>query len=279
MKYNIELDFSNYQDKNLLKIIKKIDDLCLKEAFKSNKVSFLYKNISDNTIMSFNPDICFYAASTIKILICLMIIEKVEKKELNMTDKILITMSDLKQDTGIIKYQKEDTYYTLEELLRLTIVESDNTSYLKLVNILGKKNIKKYGKKIKAKHTFEGKDLFGITSSNDMLIYLEQIKKYIDSNNKYSNLFKEWLSNPKEKLIKDKSINNKNYIRKYGSYDIAYHEVGYVEDENPYYLIILTQLNKKNYKEKFINELASLITNFHNIKRELFLFFLFLHIY
>ena len=264
MKYNIELDFSNYQDKNLLKIIKKIDDLCLKETFKSNKVSFLYKNISDNTIMSFNPDICFYAASTLKILICLMIIEKVEKKELNMTDKILITMSDLKQDTGIIKYQKEDTYYTLEELLRLTIVESDNTSYLKLVNILGKENIKKYGKKIKAKHTFEGKDLFGITSSNDMLIYLEQIKKYIDSNNKYSNLFKEWLSNPKEKLIKDKSINNKNYIRKYGSYDIAYHEVGYVEDENPYYLIILTQLNKKNYKEKFINELASLITNFHN---------------
>ena len=264
MKYNIDITIDNYNDKELLKIIKKIDQICLNEIFKSNKVSFIYKNIKDNTILSFNPDICFYAASTIKLLICLIILEKVEQNELKMTDKILITMSDLKPDTGIIKYQKEDTYYTLEDLIRLTIVESDNTSYLKLVDILKEKTIKEYGKKLKAKHTFEGKDLFGITSSNDMLIYLEKIKEYIDQNNKYSKIFKEWLSNPSCKYIKDESINNKNYVRKYGSYDIAYHEVGYVEDDNPYYLIILTQLNKKKYKEKFINNLAKEITNFHN---------------
>lgn len=50
-------------------------------------------------------------------------------------------MNDLKQDTGIIKFQKQDTYYTIKDLIRLTITESDNTAYIKLVNYVGKENL------------------------------------------------------------------------------------------------------------------------------------------
>ena len=68
--------------------------------------------------------------------------------------------------------------------------------------------------------------------------------------------FKDYLSNPSVKLI---NCLDNNYVRKYGSWDIAYHEAGYVESDNEYYLIILTQLNKYDYKEEFINKTAKLL--------------------
>ena len=76
-------------------------------------------------------------------------------------------------------------------------------------------------------------------------------------------MFKDYLINPSVKLIEDKSINDKTFTRKYGSWDIAYHEAGYIEDE--YYLIVLTQLNKKEYKNEFINKAASMINEIHEI--------------
>lgn len=268
MKYNIDLQFDRFNNKKLARKIKKLNKLCFNEVYKGNKVSYLYKNINDESIIAFNPGICFYAASTIKILTCLIILNKALNNEINLEDEILVTMNDLKQDTGIIKYQKQDTYYTIKELVRLTIVESDNTSYLKLVDMIGKDKIKEYGNKLGAEYTMQGKetDSFGIVNAKDMLIYLEKIKEFIDSNNKYSQMLKEWMSNPSVKYVKDSSINNKNFVRKYGSYQIAYHEVGYVEDKNPYYLIILTQLNQKKYKNIFMNKVAKLITDIHNLK-------------
>lgn len=254
---------------NIKNKIKKLKLLFMKEMLKGNKVAFYYEDINSNSIISFNSEMCFYAASTIKVLSVLMIFKMALDNKLDLNKKILVKMEDLKQDTGVIKYQKKDTYYTLEELLRLTIVESDNTAYLKLVDILGKENIKKYGISLGAKNTMVGRktDSFGLIDCKDMAIYFKEIKKFIDEKNKYSDLFLEYLLNPSVKLIKDKSLNNK-YVRKYGSYDLAYHECGYVLDEKPYYLFILTQLNKKNYKEKFINEAAKQISDIHELIKE-----------
>ncbi len=106
-------------------------------------------------------------------------------------------------------------------------------------------------------------DSFGIVNANDMLIYWEAVKKFIDTKNIYSKKFKDWLSTPSVKYISDSSIDNLNFVRKYGSWDIAYHEAGYIEDDNPYYLIVLTQLNKFEYKEKFINDTAAKILRLH----------------
>lgn len=269
MDFNINIDINGIEKEllyNLLPDIKEVSYPYLEETFKGNKVAFLYKDINNNITITYNKDICFYAASTIKILAALMILQMSLENKINLEDKILITKEDLKSDSGIIKNQVNDTYYTIKDLVRLSIVESDNTAYLKLVNILGKDSIKKYGNKLGAEYTMIGKetDSFGITNTKDMLIYWEAIKRFIDENNIYSSMFKEWLSTPSFKIIKDEAINNHNYVRKYGSWDIAYHETGYIEDNNPYYLIILTQLNKMNYKDDFINESAKKIMAFHH---------------
>lgn len=260
MEFNTNFIFndSNF-NKMLTNKVKKLNNLFIKETNKGNKVSYYYED--KNNIISYNKDICFYAASSIKILVCLILFEKAEKNEVNLNDKILITNDDLKQGTGVIKNQNQDSYYSILELIKLTLVESDNTSYLKLVSIVGKENIKSYGLSLGAIHTMEGKDSFGIISCSDMIIYWKKIIEYINSSNKYSSLFKEYLSNPIYKIIKNNSISNNTFLRKYGSFDIAYHEAGYIDSNNPYFLIILTQLNQKKYKNKFINKTARKIQN------------------
>ena len=95
-------------------------------------------------------------------------------------------------------------------------MESDNTAYIKLVDLVGKNNLKQFGKSLGAKYTMVGKDEFGLINCNDMLIYWKNIINYIEGNNKYSNYFKEYLLKPSVKLIDINTLNNSSFLRKYG---------------------------------------------------------------
>lgn len=231
----------------------------------NEKVAYCYRDINIGTILSYNSDILFYAVSSIKILVCVMLLEMSEKGDINIDEKLLVTMEDLKQDTGVIKFQKEDTYYSIKELIRLTIIESDNIAYIKLVNYVGKDNLEKYGKSFGAGHTMEGKNLFGLINCDDIIYYWEKVRKYIIDYNKYSIDFYNWLSNPFFSIIEGSSIDNNNFVKKYGSWDIAYHEAGYVEDENPFYLVVLTQKFKNDDKEEVVNETAKRLYKIHKL--------------
>ncbi len=237
--------------------IKEVYNICLEESLKGNKVAFYYEDLNNN-IISYNEDICFYAASTIKILTCLLVFKLADDKKIDLNKKILITNEDIITGSGIIKNQKEDTFYTIDKLIELCIKESDNTAYIKLIRMIGKDKVIEFGKSLGAIHTLEGKDSYGITNCTDMLIYWKEIIKYIEGNEN-GKKYKEYLLNPSVKYI-----NLDNYVRKYGEYDIAYHETGYVDNNKPYYLIVLTQLNKKDYKKEFINRIASIIDEINN---------------
>lgn len=270
-KINIKCEINNGNEKlleSLNKLKHKLEELNTLYLKQNEKVAYLYKDINTDTILSYNSDVLFYAASSIKILVCVMLLEKAENNIIDIEEKLLVSMEDLKQDTGIIKYQKEDTYYSIKDLIRLTITESDNTAYIKLVNYIGKDSLAEYGKSLGAKHTMEGKDLFGLINCDDMLCYWDRVRKYINDNNKYSIDFYNWLSNPTFSIIEKKSINNNNFVKKYGSWDIAYHEAGYVEDIDPFYLIVLTQKFKCQDKEDFVNETASRIYKIHRQIKE-----------
>lgn len=267
-KINIKCELKNVNEElknnidNLKKEFLELNHLYLKQ---NEKVAYYYEDINTGSILSYNSDILFYAASSIKTLVCVMILEMAENKKIDLEEKLLVTMADLKQDTGIIKYQEKDTYYTIKELIRLTIVESDNTAYIKLVNYVGKENLEKYGKALGALHTMEGKDLFGLINCDDMAIYWKKVKSFIDGNTQSSSDFYNWLSNPSFSIVEPESINNNMFVKKYGSWDIAYHEAGYVEDENPFYLIILTQKFKCDDKEEFVNDTAKRLYKIHKL--------------
>lgn len=262
MNYQVKVNYK-LDNEELRQILA---NLTSKYILSKEKVSFYYEEIKTHNTYSFNEDILFYAASSIKILVCVMLLEKASQNQIDLQEKLLVTMADLKQDTGIIKYQKEDTEYTIQELIRLAIVESDNTAYIKLVNYVGKNNLEQYGKSLGATHTMEGKDLFGLINAKDMAIYWKKIYEFLNTN-PYGPIFKEYLSNPSFKIITDETLEHHNFIRKYGSWDIAYHEAGIVETDNPFYLIILTQKNKCDDKEEFVNMTAKTLMKVNKMSK------------
>ena len=267
MNYNITTDINNIKNNKVKEKINNLINIYLKESEKGRKVAFYYENTNTNNIISYNKDLLFYAASSIKVLICLMILELSEQNKINIEDKLLVTMDDIKRGTGIINKQTKDTYYTIKKLIELTITESDNTAYIKLVNLIGKDKLKEYGLNLGAKHTMEGKetDSFGAINCTDMIIYWKKIKEYIDSNKKYSQDLKKYLQNTSTKLINSNYIDNKPFMRKYGSFDVYYHEAGYIEDnKDSYFLIILTRLNQYKYKESFFNKTAKKLNEINN---------------
>lgn len=263
-KINIKCELNNICDDKINDIKKQFFEITSLYLEQQEKVAYYYEDINTGSILSYNSNILFYAASTIKVLVCVMLLEMAQNNEIDLDDELLVSMDDIKQDTGIIKYQQSDTFYTIRELIRLSIVESDNTAYIKLVNHIGKDNLKEYGTRLGAKYTLEGKDLFGLINCDDMIIYWKKIKEFID-NSIYGIELYDWLSNPSYWIVESENIDGYPFIKKYGSFDVAYHEAGYVDSKNPYYMIILTQKFKSDDKQNFVNETAKKIYKIHRL--------------
>ncbi len=254
--------YTKIQNRKIRKKLYNLNKYLLKQ---NEKVSYAYKNLVTGDFFTFNYDICFYAASSIKFLVALYIYQKAEKDDKILDEKIILKEEDFKLGSGVLKNNKEKLEYTIRELIYFCLKESDNTAYIKLVLYITKEKLIEFGKSLGALHTLEGVDLFGIVNSFDMMIYLEALYKYFNLNTILSKELKEYMINPGYEIITPKNLNNKEFVKKYGSFGIAYHEVRIVYDDIPYILIVLTQKDKlKEYvKKKYVNCVARKIANIH----------------
>lgn len=230
-----------------------------------DKVAYYYEDVLHDTVFSFNENICFYSASSIKILVCLYLYEEASKKKVNLNEKLTIKGEDIRGGSGVLKDFPTDREYTIKELIEYTLVESDNTAYIKLVNYVTKEKLIEFGKKLGAEHTLEGKDLFGITDCHDMKVYWSEIYRFINEDKSGTEL-KGFLNHPSYKII---DMFGEKYYRKYGSFDIAYHECGFVEEEAPFYIFIMTQKGKQKDRDRFINKTAKKIYKIHRLLQKI----------
>lgn len=251
IKKEINIEFSKVS-KKAKRVIDRLNIFYVKS---NEKVAYYYEDLTHGHVVSFNADVTFYAASVIKIIVVLYLY----KNNIDLEQKIEIHEEDVKQGTGVLKKETLPKRYTLFSLMKYTIKESDNTAYLKLVDWIGKEKIISFGKSLGAQHIFEGKDNFGIVNCNDLKIYWKELNVILDNHPE----IEDWFIHPGYEIITSKSIRNKKYLKKYGSFGIAYHETGIVKDKNPYLLIILTQKGENKKAKRFINKTAKRIATIH----------------
>lgn len=89
--------------------------------------------------------------------------------------------------------------------------------------------------------------------------------KHIYELQKYHSDLREWLENPSYKIIDEKNLNHAKFLRKYGFFGIAFHEIGIVNTPNPYYLCVLTQKGNNKKSIKFLNKTAYQLTKIHHL--------------
>lgn len=71
-----------------------------------------------------------------KVPLAMSIMKKIEKKQLQLDSKIVLTKSDLDPNFGTLWEKGEGSVFTIEQLLQYMLQESDNTAYQALFHVL-----------------------------------------------------------------------------------------------------------------------------------------------
>jgi beta-lactamase class A len=116
------------------------------------KVSLLVYDFSNNkTILSVNPEQKVVSASTIKVPIMLTALQKVRYGSLKTDQRINVAGIEILEDTEV--FERGEHGYSLDELLKWMIINSDNTATNVLIDLLSMEAVNSYCAELSLKST------------------------------------------------------------------------------------------------------------------------------
>lgn len=227
------------------------------------ETSIKYEDLTTGFIYTYNPNIVYYAASTIKSLDALYIYTKAAEGKIDLDETMTYTS---KYKWGSSKEMSKLSYgtkVTIRDLVKYAITVSDNSAHQMLISYIGRSNLKEFGNSLGAKNTLIGSDNFGNIDVNDAIIYMKAINNFINSNEVLGSELKEYFLTAEQNDLElpDFGI---SAIHKYGQYSSYYHDIGVVYDENPYVVAILTLEGGSNFENK-VKDINSHIYEMHKI--------------
>lgn len=246
-----EFDMTEEMNNAIITLDKYLED--------SYSTSVVYKDLNRGFSYEYKPDKVYYAASTIKSLEALYIYSKADAGEISLDDTVTYSKKfDVSYSYGM-KKKKYGTKVSLRELVKYSVIYSDNSAHQMLISYIGRNKLKEFGKSIGAKNTLNGGDNFGNLSAADGAIYMKNIYDYLETNTVNAQELKQYFVESEQK---DLSVNNLVVANKYGLYKANYHNIGIIYDESPYVVSILTLEGNKN-KEKKLNDISQHIYELH----------------
>ncbi len=101
---------------------------------KNANVSVYFEALNTGANISINKDAEFFPASLLKVPLVIAVVKKIERGEWEWGTKLELTEADKNKDFGTLWQQPTGTLFTVEELVKQTIINSDDTSYFMLLN-------------------------------------------------------------------------------------------------------------------------------------------------
>jgi len=103
---------------------------------KNPDVSVYFEALNTGANISINKDAEFFPASLLKTPLILAVAKKIERGEWKWNTEIKLTEADKNQDFGPLWTRPSGTLFTIEELAKQMLINSDNTAYFVLLNNL-----------------------------------------------------------------------------------------------------------------------------------------------
>ncbi len=231
----------------------------------SSNYAIIYKEINANFQITRNEYNSFYGASIIKAALAIYIFEQAENDKTILENKIYYSSKYYMGGAGIIKNNIKQSY-TVLELTKYMIEESDNIAFLMLYNNFNINDVRNFWKNFGTTKTFIGNDKFGNITANDALIYMEELNNYLNTKTELSKVLAKIFNNASKNSYIAKNLNEEIYF-KYGETIPNYHEIALVNTKNPYIIVILTTKFPNNHVD-FINNISNYIKNIHNLYYE-----------
>lgn len=220
--------------------------------------SFHYKDLTlDDVIFSKDSETRYYAASILKLPYALFLYDKLQGEDLD--EVLTYEPKHNAGGAGIIRHGNKENL-SVGYLLHHSIEDSDNIAYKMLVDKFGQDEAGEYWENLGAEHSFKGPDIFGNTSIEDSVIFLDYLYG-LKGNKIFNPLFVS--SNKAKKRSVINGLKNKDVNFKYGLSDLVYHEIFIVNEKHPYTVGILSYRSSVDYTEQF-NKIYDVIEKNHN---------------
>ncbi len=234
----------------------------LQKFLKSVKGSYsiYYKDLKTGQSFGINENEVLTAASLNKIPIIMYLYSQAAAGKQNLEDKIVIQKNDIQDyGTGSIRYGGEGQSYSLKNLAKLSLEQSDNTAAHVLGIRLDLSNVQKYIKNLGFVSTNIANDK---TTAVEMGKFLELIyNRKVTS----SALTQEFLDFMKDTDFEDRIPRdlpkNVSVYHKTGDAIGMIHDVGIIDDgKNPFILSVLTSdITDEDSAKKTIGKIAKFI--------------------
>lgn len=241
-------------------------------------VSIVIKDLDMNWEIAYNKEMPVPSASIVKIPIMAAYFSAADEGKLRLDDKLELKRSEKVDGSGTLKNALPGSAYTIEELIRLAITESDNTAANMLIDAMGFDRLNAYFAKLGLKATNLSRKMMdfksrkaGIenyTTASDMALMLERLYRGKILSKKSAKKCLELLAEQKiNDRIPKKLPANTIVAHKTGLENGVCHDVGIVYTAKGNFLICV--LTKHEYRlakpmKRLIARLSLLTYNYYN---------------
>jgi beta-lactamase class A len=226
--------------------------------------SVVYEDVNTGFSYKYNEDDVYYGASLIKIVEAEYLFDKAAAGEIDINDTIKYTSKYVADYSDGMSKRTIGEDVTIKDLISYAIMYSDNSAHFMLSDYIGVSNLRSYGQALGAKNILTGGDTFGNQSASDTNIYLHHAYEIINSGSEYGKLLKEYMTNTYYNSLYLTDEEDNNVAHKYGWYSNYYHDIGIVYEDYPYYVSILTNHGKGDYKT-VVNNIHKKINELHHL--------------
>lgn len=219
-----------------------------------NDLAVFYKNLDTGFVYTFNPDVAFFTASLNKAQHALYTYIAAERGYIDMYAMHTFTSEDFWGGTGIIRFKPAGTRFTTRELLRHSIVYSDNIAYRMLVRYMEQINFS-YQDFATQLGTSDANNI----SVSDMALWLQAINNYVAADSNYGHYLLHDLLNTAEYShpyftrggtfggngnVQTQFIHSGYPVaQKYGWFTNAFNTAGIIKAPSPFMLVILSNMD------------------------------------
>ncbi len=274
-----EIDVSANLD---LGAVKAMQEVCLNEGFNSNDYSVeLAQYISElNTALNgYNASVyyydfgrgftytykendSYYAASLVKLIPALYIYEKANNGELDLDKTVTYTSGYNYTDSAYFDTARYGTKVSLRNLVKYSLIYSDNSAYMMLLDYIGRNTLKEYGRSLGVSNYMDT-DNFGHIKAVEAIGVIKRLYSLLSVGSATTNELKSYLVDSDKNYLKLEGI---NAATKYGETYPNFHEYGIVFDEQPYGIVILTKDMGKDYE----NEIKAINQKIYEIHKKFY---------
>lgn len=242
--------------------------------FTKLKCAFVIKNLKNGVAVTYQENAIVPAASLIKIPILIEIRRQVNAEELSLKQRITVT-GTAQVPGGILSLLEAGNSYTLNDLLTLMIVQSDNTAANLLIDLAGAAAINRLIRSLDLKNTILQRKMLdraaagagreNLTTAADLARLLELLYRGEVLDQAESMAMLELMRNQLDRSMMRLYLPDATVIaHKTGELDLLSHDAGIVYHQNGDYLLVVLIWDAvtNNFARQAIGQISKIVYDY-----------------